>query len=115
MPEPTLEVVSYMSNHYEIKIHLVGGISVKRTSRQSCTSAIPSAILQEGMARIVFPSGSPYAVSKVHDTHNHTVKTPGNFQYECFVTPTGKTKEIGYNPNDPQVRRRARSCPLIAP
>ncbi len=92
-----------MSKRYEIKIHLVRGTSVEAdpspvlhigdTVRYSCT---------EGMARIVFPSGSPYAVSKVHDAHNHTVKKPGNFRYECYVTPTGQTKEIGYNPNDPK-------------
>ncbi len=86
-----------------IKIHLVGGVSVK--SDKSPILHIGDTvryICKEGAARVVFPEGSPFAVSKVHDTHNHTVKKPGYFRYECFITPTGKTKEISYNPNDPK-------------
>jgi len=92
-----------MSNHYEIKIHLVGGVSVKADASPTLRSGDTVRYMcNEGEARVVFPKGSPYAVSKVHDTHNHTVKKPGHFRYECYVTPTGKTQEIGYNPNDPK-------------
>jgi plastocyanin len=92
-----------MPKHYEIKIHLVKGVSVK--SDASPVLHIGDTvryICKEGVARVVFQSGSPYAVSKVHDTHNHTVKKTGHFRYECYVTPTGKTKEISYDRNNPK-------------
>jgi hypothetical protein len=103
MPGSILEAVKSMPNHHEIKIHLVKGVSVKSD---------PSPIMHvgdtvrysssDGVARVYFPSGSPYAVSRVRDTHNHTLKRAGHFQYECYVTPTGKTREIGWNPKDPE-------------
>lgn len=92
-----------MSKSYEIKIHLVRGTSVK--ADKSPILHIGDTVRyssNEGEARVYFPSGSPYAVSRVKDTHNHTVKKSGYFRYECFITPTGKTKEISYNPNDPK-------------
>ena len=41
---------------------------------------------------------SPYAVSKIRDTHKHTVKKPGQFEFRCFITPAGGTKEVGWTP-----------------
>lgn len=92
-----------MSNHYEIKIHLVRGVSVK--SDASPVLRVGDTVRYfspDGEARVVFPSGSPYAVSKVQDTHNHTVKKTGHFRYECYVTPAGKTQEIGWDPENPK-------------
>lgn len=102
MPELSLEVVSYMSHHHAIKIHVVGGINVKADKdpilRVGDTVTYSS---QNGKARVVFPSGSPYAVSQVGDSETHKLVKPGRFQFQCFVKPTGKTKEIGWSPKDP--------------
>jgi hypothetical protein len=105
MPETTQEVVRYMTkpNHHEIKIHLVGGVSVKADKDpvlhvgDTVCYASPN-----GKARVVFPSGSPYAVSQVADAGAHKLLKAGRFQFQCFVTPTGQTVEIGWDPKNPQ-------------
>ena len=92
-----------MPNHHEIKIRLAGGVSVE-------TDALPALRVgdtvhyssPDGKARVFFPSGSPFAISHVSDAEKHTVKTPGRFQFQCFITPTGKTKEIGWTPENPK-------------
>jgi len=92
-----------MPNHHEIQLHLLGDaevvadsspiISVGDTVRYSSP---------DGRARVFFPGGSPYAVSHVHDGHHHTAKTPGRFEYHCFITPAGKTAEVGWSPDHPK-------------
>jgi hypothetical protein len=102
MPELKLEVVSSMPNHHNIEIHLVGGASVQADAspvlRVGDTVSFSS---PDGKVRVLFPSGSPYGVSEIHNAHVHAVKTPGTFQYLCFITPTGKTEEIGWSLTNP--------------
>jgi hypothetical protein len=98
-----MEVVSFMPNHHEVKIHLVDGASVVADAipvlRVGDTVSYSS---PDGKARVFFPSGSPFAASEVHNAHHHAVKTAGHFEFQCFVTPTGKTEEIGWSPENPE-------------
>jgi hypothetical protein len=102
MPEPTTEVVNFMPNHYELKIHLVKG---KVRADKSPILRIGDTVRYsspDGNARVFFPSGSPYAVSKISDTHHHTVKKSGKFEYQCFITPPGEMAELGWSPKSPK-------------
>ena len=65
-----------MSNHHEIEIHLVNGnvrVDKSKILRVGDTVRYSS---PDGKARVFFPSGSPYRVSRISDTHKHTVKKP---------------------------------------
>jgi hypothetical protein len=103
MPDPKMEVVNCMPNHHEIQIHLIEGASVQ-------TDASPVLYVgdtvryssPDGKVRVNFPSSSPFATSELHSAHTHTVKNSGHFQFQCFVTPTGKTEEIGWDKNNAQ-------------
>jgi hypothetical protein len=98
-----MEVVNRMPNHHEIQIHLVEGASVQTDAspalRVGDTVRYSS---PDGKARVSFPSGSPFAASEIHNAHTHTVVNHGHFQFQCFVTPTGKTEEIGWDKNNAQ-------------
>jgi hypothetical protein len=91
-----------MPHHHAIKIHVVGGVNVKADKSpvlrvgDTVTYSSP-----HGKARVVFPSGSPYAVSQVDDSETHKLLTPGRFQFQCFVKPKGQAKELGWSPKDP--------------
>jgi hypothetical protein len=88
--------------HHDIKIHLLDGVRVQ---------ADPSPVMHvgdtvsfsspDGKVRVVFPAGSPYSVSEIHNAHVHSVQNTGTFEYLCFITPTGKTQEIGWNLKNP--------------
>jgi hypothetical protein len=92
-----------MPNHHEILIRL---------SKDSHVVTDPSPALHvgdtvcyaspDGKARVYFPSGSPFAVSQVSDGQPQTVKTLGHFEFQCYITPTGKTEEVGWDPKNPK-------------
>jgi hypothetical protein len=92
-----------MPNHHEIKIHLVGGLSVETETAPilHVGDTVHYSSL-DGKARVFFPASSPYAAFHVSDAEKHTLKTPGRFQFQCFITPTGKTEEIGWSPQNPK-------------
>ena len=90
-----------MPNHHEIKIHLTKG---KVRSDKSPVLRVGDTVRYsspDGKARVFFPSGSPYAVSKISDAHKHTLKKPGKFEYQCFITPSGEKAELGWSPKTP--------------
>ena len=92
-----------MSKHHEIKMHLVGGTDVVADAAPYMhigdTVCYSSA---DGKVRVVFPAGTPYDVSEIHDGNSHKVKTLGRFGFQCFITPTGKTEEVGWSPKNPK-------------
>jgi len=98
-----MEVVNFMPTHYEIKIHLVNGNVRADKSKILRVGDTVRYSSPDGKVRVFFPSGSPYRVSRISDTHRHTVKNPGKkFAYQCFVTPSGKKTELGWSEKSPK-------------
>ena len=99
-----MEVVNFMPTHHEIEIHLANGnvrVDKSKILRVGDTVRYSS---PDGKARVFFPAGSPYRVSRISDTHKHTVQKPRKekYEYQCFVTPRGQKTERGWDPEHPK-------------
>ena len=99
-----MEVVNFMPKHHEVGIHLVNGsVRADKVKILQVGDTVRYSSL-DGKARVFFPSGSPYRVSRINDTHKHKVQKPRKekYEYQCFVTPRGKKTEMGWAPENPK-------------
>ncbi|SRR5579885_2441825 len=100
---------------HEIQLKLVSGFVRPDPTNILVVGQTVRYCSPDGKARIVFPTETPYTVNVVHDSEVHTLTAPGRFGFQCFVTPHGSTKEIGWNPADPKAGGEHDVVPPPAP
>ena len=89
-------------SHHEINIRVLDGAVQPYPSPELFVGDTVRYSSPDGATRVFFPDASPYAVSEIRDTETNTLLKSGRFQFQCFVTPTGTTKEIGWDPAHPE-------------
>ena len=91
-----------MPNHHHFVIRLIGGTVLADKSPEIHVGDTVTYTSPDGKARVEFPDSTPYSVREIHNAHDHLVRSPGLFEFHCFITPHGQTKEVGWSEEHPE-------------
>jgi len=60
----------------------------------------------DGRVRVEFPAPSPFDETEATDSDVLTLRREGPLTCRCFLTPYGRTTELGWSSDDPQAGAR---------